>query len=891
METDVFEYIRRGYTVVCASSRLAHRLQYRYAQLQVSEGHSAWVTPDILTWGAWMQRCWDEVRLRENRNLILISNEQQLYIWQQLIHASHGRQLLQVPATARQALNAWNIVHEWEIPLFPEGIYLNEDANAFRAWSGAYGEYCKTNGLIDVFELPALLLGNTSVVSALKPIALVGFDEISPLQTRLLTGLEKAGKEFQVISPDERNESIAAVGKVDTRGEIRAAALWCRRLLESGKPDNIGVVVPDLRSLYAPIEDIFDDVLIPVSVLVDNGPPLRPFSIALGLPLNSYPVIKTALNILDLGDQAMALESLSSVIRSPFMRGGESEMQDRARFDACLRKYGEHQITLKSLDYYAGRYLQRETVPTVLLELCRGYLEVFSGMRGQHPLYEWAGVFTELLNRFGWPGDRTLDSTEYQIVTEWRRLMEKLAALDPSFRSIDYREALTQLRQLAVGAGFHAETVETPVQIMGMAGAAGMEFDHLWVMGLDEESWPYQADPNPFIPIQLQRDAGIPGATAELALMQATRDRDRLVRSAREIVLSHPENDRDRPLRPSPLIRQYLTPFSGPTDDGRDYGAILFASRRMVDSIDDMAPVIPAGEAVSGGTALFSDQAACPFRACARHRLYAEGLESRDIGLDARDRGTIMHEVLRLLWGKLMDHAVLLAASGSELDKLINKSVNGALSSYRKRYPVTFTEKFTRLEAARIGAVMHDWLELEKQRRPFRVTAREYRHRVSLGEIEVRTRIDRIDRLEDGRDVIIDYKTGDPKTTAWLGERPDEPQLPLYAISSEGDIAAVVFARLRRGLSCFIGLAQEQGLLPGVGTVEKVKGGAAAIPDWSTLFDNWRTALTQLAQNFRQGDARVDPKGPDTCRWCDLHSMCRIYERGTGYGERGTVND
>ena len=175
----------------------------------------------------------------------------------------------------------------------------------------------------------------------------------------------------------------------------------------------------------------------------------------------------------------------------------------------------------------------------------------------------------------------------------------------------------------------------------------------------------------------------------------------------------------------------------------------------------------------------------------------------------------------------------------------------------------------------------------------FRVTDREYRHRVSLGDIGVTTRIDRIDRLGDGRYVIIDYKTGDPKTAAWLGDRPDEPQLPLYAITSAGDIAAVVFARLRRGQSCFIGLAQEEGLLPGVSIGSQVRGSAVPIPDWHILFDNWRKVLTQLALEFRNGIARVDPKSQVTCERCDLHALCRIDERGRGTadGERDTIDD
>jgi hypothetical protein len=33
---------------------------------------------------------------------------------------------------------------------------------------------------------------------------------------------------------------------------------------------------------------------------------------------------------------------------------------------------------------------------------------------------------------------------------------------------------------------------------------------------------------------------------------------------------------------------------------------------------------------------------------------------------------------------------------------------------------------------------------------------------------------------------VIDYKTGEAKVAAWLGDRPDEPQLPMYALGRQG---------------------------------------------------------------------------------------------------------
>ena len=48
-------------------------------------------------------------------------------------------------------------------------------------------------------------------------------------------------------------------------------------------------------------------------------------------------------------------------------------------------------------------------------------------------------------------------------------------------------------------------------------------------------------------------------------------------------------------------------------------------------------------------------------------------------------------------------------------------------------------------------------------------------------DLEFAVSIDRVDRLADGARVLIDYKTGNAAAD-WRGERPDNPQLPIYAL-------------------------------------------------------------------------------------------------------------
>jgi ATP-dependent helicase/nuclease subunit B len=192
----------------------------------------------------------------------------------------------------------------------------------------------------------------------------------------------------------------------------------------------------------------------------------------------------------------------------------------------------------------------------------------------------------------------------------------------------------------------------------------------------------------------------------------------------------------------------------------------------------------------------------------------------------------------------------------------------------------------TRLEQERLFALARDWLEEERRRTPFEVLACELEQEIGVEGVAVQTRIDRIDRLPDGSEVIIDYKTGKAGVKDWLGERPDDPQLPLYAASREGKVAAIGFAVLRRGREFgYRGLARDEGILPATPAftaTHPARQPAGGAPAWDDLLAGWRETLAGLARGFRDGDARVAPKTAQTCRYCEQHALCRIYEQAAG---------
>lgn len=244
-----------------------------------------------------------------------------------------------------------------------------------------------------------------------------------------------------------------------------------------------------------------------------------------------------------------------------------------------------------------------------------------------------------------------------------------------------------------------------------------------------------------------------------------------------------------------------------------------------------------------------------------------------------------MHRVLEKVWHALDSHAQLIAMNDSQLQALVNNMVSEAIDEIASRYPQTFTRRFREMETERLCRHVLEWLELEKQRVPFRVVETETKHEATAGGVRVQLKIDRIDELTDGRRVVIDYKTGEVKPAQWFGDRPDEPQLPLYSMAVSGDIAGVLFAQVKAGGMAFNGVTADEGLAPGVKSFETLSQTREA-NSWSNVLRDWRATMEKLGAGFRNGEASVDPKKyPVTCTYCELKPLCRINELNVLNGE------
>ncbi len=880
MREDLAQRVAAGCVVVTPTRRLAAHLKRQYDARQAASGKLAWPSADILPLSGFVERAYGDALYSDHAATlpIVLSPAQELALWESIIRDSGpGGALLSIPETAALAREAWQLAHAWRLTDRVAKFPLNEDGKAFQQWAQRYESATRRERQTDSARLPDLVSSLIARPGIRKPGALVhyGFDLVMPQQAALFEALAATGCEVTEAGPQPRATEPLRIACADSNDEIRRAAAWARARLEAGGAARIGVVVPELAKHRQAIRRIFSAVMEPDYALPGIPTPAFPFNVSLGEPLASFPLVNAAFLVLELAGREIDFERASHLMRSPFLAGADSELARRARLDARLRERAEPIVTLERL----RALIAREDADCPILARRLAALAEFRKSRlfgGQAPS-AWARAISEALALAGFPGERGVDSIEYQTLARWHETVAELAGLDRIVPRTGFTDALSRLRRMAADALFQPETPEVPIQVLGELEAAGMDFEHLWVTNLSDETWPRGARPNPFLAVELQRAAGMPQGSAAGMLELARRLTGGWLTCAGEVVLSYPLREDDREFKPSPLIAA-VPERALALPEYASYRDAVHGLRRIEHCEDHKAP--PLGGAVTeGGTAVIRDHAACPFRAFALHRLGAGSLTAPHTGLNAMERGTLAHRVLAQVWTKLKTRSALDAIEEAALDALIGGAAEDAIARIRRERPTVLSGRFAAIEKRRIARLAREWLELEKRRDAFTVLAVEDKRRVEIGGLALNAQLDRVDETGDGRRIVIDYKTGKSAPGAMLGPRPDEPQLPLYVVGAEPEAAAVAFAQVRTGEMRFVALARDEDLLPDAKAFSQTRY-AAQYGSWRDLAAAWRADLARIAADYAAGEAPVRPKEyPHTCRLCDVKPFCRIYER------------
>jgi len=863
---EINAWLREGGLVVTASDRAARAIAAGFHRARHAEGLTAWPTPNILDWKSFVRATWEQ-RTADVRLLLNPAQEQAL--WAEIAGADRSlATLLEGPRhrLAALAMEAHELLCSYAPQLLRPSARASwqQDAAAYSGWLVAFDEACRAESLISSSRLPHELIPLLFAETAKRPpLLLAGFDRILPVQRSLFD----AWGTWREAAQNEPAAEVHFHAAADAQAELAACAIWCGRQLAANPSARLLVVTQAASAHRGEIERAFQR---------HAG---SAFEFSLGIPLSQVALARAAHLLLRWLDGSLAEQELDWLLSTGH---AAASTQESAALQATMRSLRRSSLerTQWTLAAFLGERCAAALLPASWVERISAAQRLLAGFarRAQSPL-DWAELVPRLLDELHFAAAQPLASVEFQALRRWHQAVESCGSLGFDGRRIGWKDFLSQLDRTLDETLFAPESRDAPIQIAAPAESAGLNADAVWFLGADEDAWPASGATHPLLPVEVQREAGMPHALPQLDWELAATITRRILATAPEVHFSFAKQNEAAEARPSRLIAQLASP---PQPLPPELAAPV-APPSLTVSFEDFSRIpFPPGK-VKGGADVLTTQSQCPFKAFATARLAAQEWKPAEAGLTASQRGSLLHAVLHSVWAgppegirsyaELMNLNDRQAFVADHVQRVLARELRPHLHDLMPR-------RYLKLEEQRLTRLVTEWLEYEATRIEFEVADTEVKRTVHIDGLNFDLRLDRLDRLNDGSQLVIDYKSGTVSPNAWELPRPDDVQLPLYAgFALEADelLGGLVFAKVRAGEMKFAGRVGDAAATLFAG----LKGGNPLVknPFTAEQLLDWRDCIQQLARDFLAGRAEVDPREvPKTCERCGLQTLCRIQE-------------
>lgn len=892
--------------IILPTRGLLTGLNEELASTMIAGGRVVWETPNLFVWSDFLKLLWlgNREKLPESvSRRTPVTPPQSLLLWTQVIEASRRKEqeltLLNVQQTAKAAQRSWRLMNDWRIKL--EQIKLDHvaDIEQFLLWLDDYQALLAKRNLIDDASILTSLGSLANLDLEFTQLRWHSYDLITDAQAQLNRILEQSGTQISIDSSSVTPRNIDYVLATDAANEIRDCLVAARRELERNPEHRINVVVPDLSQRLPQVREIAREVFYPSASPMQVQQNKTVYRFSLGEPLAQWAAVETALSLLSLLGNHCTVVDFSYLLRNQFTRLASEHSLACDRFDQWLKQQRMRSILFDQVaDLYQRCLSDAETQDSSdflillrkLVEFRQQVQEKLKQARQSNGFAalsfgDWATEFQAWLDVWGWQtksANMELNTVQHQLGERWAKLFEEFAAFSAVQKQAGLKRALELIKQLARDSMFLPKAVSSPILISSLLEAIGRKADSCFLTGM-HQGFPPPPKNDAFIPARLLQGTGNPEASAQSSYQQAEKVVQSLLSTADTVRISYAlmsEQDRELHNEVSPLFRSHF--FTQHQQATRPAAKVP-----LENYVDVLGSPWPPNEATRGGSKIFENQSNCAFKAYATHQLGFEKADEAEFGLDALDRGNVVHHLLDLLWEQLGAQSTLTQKSETELDTLISSVIEQTLSDASL---LPNDDKFQLLqhEQPRLKRLLKTWLDFEAKRpQNFSVIEREESRYGEFAGIKFKYIIDRLDMTDDGATFIVDYKTGMINRNDWLGERISRPQMPLYAVALDREkrkpVSGIAYAKVDQQQPEFVELA-EANVFRSNSTSKRY----AEL--WQENRQQWESIFTDLAEQFLAGDAQVNPIDENTCAYCDLHAVCRVSQlrRAT---EQGGVHD
>ena len=637
-------------------------------------------------------------------------------------------------------------------------------------------------------------------------------------------------------SPNElTGRKISLFGANSLEEEACAAEVQVRRWLLAGKK-NIAIVAQD-RLVARRVRALLERADVQVR---DES----------GWTLSTLSVSTVLMRWLDALQSDFYYQDLLDLLKSPFifadLNSGEGK-QSVYQLEQLVRKHGVASNLEAFLDLAQGENLVQVTLVRLrqAAELLRKNTDSLSG---------WLKAMNESLSVLGVLQGLAADEAGVMLLQSLQAWQQELSSDSTRFSRTEWRHWLAQ--QLDAHT-FLDSSIESPVLLTHLAGTRWRSFDAVLLLGADAAHLPSSDSGSVWFNDTVRNTLGLP--TREKHQMQQRDDLLALLTMNDTVLVTWQASKSGEKNLLSPfleIIRAVHELAYGDDLTEHELGSLLeeaqvcgseFPLPHAVSMPMPAVPedIIPKRISASG----YNSLVACPYQFYARHMLHLNEMDDIPEGIEKRDYGEWVHDILHHF------HQLFpLTGEHSRAD------LEGALQRISEEVfaPAVERDYLARAWLLRWQQAIPAYLDaqLKSETDGWHYQNGEVPFELPLtAELILKGRIDRVDGHADGAVRVLDYKMMDAtRLRNKLKEAGEDVQLACYAHVYEADEAAFI-------------------------SIEKTKVMAVAPPqDLPELAHATIQRLTELFEQMRAGVPMPAHGVDEACVYCEMRGLCRKNE-------------
>jgi len=845
---------------------------------------------EVYSLSQWLESLWQELSFyyvlpKRLSNLLIKS-------WlEETINNEDEWSLTNSSGVADKVLQAYQNLKHWNLSItdVEESDYFGSNDSTeigyFKQWINRFEKFCKTRHLIANFSIIQFLATHIDDLRSVLPkqILMIGFNQLTPLEKAFLQQLESCGTKVEYYNYSFSPDKSAQIECSSYQQELIFAAEYAQKY--SQDDCSIGIVVEQLSSHLTEVHQAFSQTFHPFEEKPWVALTKPQYNVSAGFSLAEQPLVVIGLLLLKTTRKGFSLENLQLLKNTFLIEWGEFESEI---------KYFIHQQCLLARKNYSLAFLLKRIQESdssdklVLLFERLSFIAQASinKARIEQHIEHWKAI----LEAWQWGIEKDNDTSpqfnefEAQAKKQFINLIEECFELEKIVGQISSSEAINYLEKSARQTACQIASDRTNVQVLGILEATGLQFDHLILVGFNANNWPQKNKINPFLPLLFQRKHNMPGSSAEREFEYAKDLSSTLLNSAKYLLVTSSDSESNETNNASPFFAN-LKVFD--QTDFIDEKPIDIAASQY-QWIED-SPIDLSSQSIRGGAYLLSDYAKCPFMSLTKYQLKLAAYEMPEIGIDARTKGSWLHEAMEIIWKEIETKQQLVSMSDEALKELVESSLRKSLVLHRSYLLAITSEEIIDLELIKLTHLILEWMFIEKDKDDFLVKEFEQDCELSLSGLDLKFRIDRVDLYDNNEIEIIDYKSGSTNYKNWFGVRPTEAQMPAYVLSQQDkNIFGLSYARIKTGEVAQSGLSfiNEDNSDKKVLVTERFINNKKVTPikissidSYEKLVIQWEKSLSRIAEGIKSGFMPVSPKDQSqTCNYCDYRSVCRIDE-------------